>query len=155
MANTLNGKDLKAVFGAIITGGTKSLKSWPKRKPSDETDWNDEDGDDIDLTDPKFAARTFTLNVSVIGDGLDDFNAKYDGFFTEIKQAGLHELYIEDHDRTYMVYYVDQQNVSGVTRSLQANRAGIKFDLVLSEMNPNINIIPVYLVDDQDRFLTA
>jgi hypothetical protein len=155
MGNTLNGKDLKNVFGAVITGGTASLLAYPKRKASYETNWDDEDGDDIDIADPKFEARVFTLNVSVVGNGLDDFNSKYNALFTELKQGGTHELYIEDHDRTYVLYYQNQQNLSKVTRSLQLSKAGVKFDLLLSETNPNNNIIPVYLTDDQDRFLTA
>lgn len=155
MDNTLNGKSLKGLFGTLISGGSGSLLIYPKRKDSLSTDWPEEEGIDIDLSDPTFEAREFTLNMTLLADSLADFKSKYNGLFTELSGQDTHELYIGDHDTTYIVYYKSQANFKKLVNSFNNGKVGVTFDLVFGETNPDDNIPAVYLVDDQDRYLTA
>jgi len=155
MENTLNGKILKDLFGAVISGGSGSLLAYPKRKESLSTDWPEEEGIDIDLSAPTFEAREFTLNMALLAESLADFKSKYNGLFTELRGQDTHELYIADHDTTYILYYKSQSNFKKLVNSFNNGKVGVTFDLVFGETNPDDNISAVYLVEDQDRYLTA
>jgi len=153
MANALNGKDLKALFGVQVIK-TDDFLNRPKPKDSLENDFQDQDGLDKDLSARKLASRTFELPCALIATSRDDFHTKYDGLFTELTKGGLQELYLEDLDRTYYLYYEDQQPVTKLTQ-IDREHVGIKFTIIFSETDPLSNITIIYLIDDQDRYLTA
>lgn len=155
MQALLGGSDIKELYGLLISGGIPSLLALPERKDSLNHDWPEEPGLDIDLSNPQFKARQFTFNCAIIADDRDDFFSKYNGLFTALSVEGVIPLYINDHDRTYNVYYISQQNCTKLSKIINTTKVGIKFDLVFGETNPADNIPAVYLVDDQDRFLTA
>ena len=67
MADTLNGYDLKQVFGTIVNNGKAALFGWAKRKSSLEQDLQEENGILIDLDDPKYEAREITFHCSTVG----------------------------------------------------------------------------------------
>lgn len=150
-----NAHDMKETYGIVISNGTNTFLALPQRKASVSHDWPEEQGIEIDLDQPTFEPREFTLNCALIATSRDDFFAKYDGFFTEISTMGIHELYINDLDKTFLVYYKSQQNCTKLSKIINTTKVGIKFDLVLGETNPADNIPAVYLVDDEDNFLIA
>ncbi|QTE36031.1 hypothetical protein J3L18_23245 [Mucilaginibacter gossypii] len=154
MQYSLNGHDLKQTYGVLISNGSETFLAFPKRKDSLEMNWPEQDGIDKDLNDPHFEAREFKLTCALIAYGLADFNNKYNGFFTELSKLGTHELYIKDLDRTFLVYYKDQQNLTKLSQ-IDRDKCGVKFDLIFGETNPADNIPKVYLVDDEDNFLIA
>ncbi|MEO7212661.1 hypothetical protein [Mucilaginibacter sp.] len=154
MDYTLNGYDLKEMFGLVISNGSDTFLAYPKRKDSLQNNWPEQDGIDKDLTDPHFEARDFKLSCALIAEGREDFKTRYDALFTLLSGQGSKELYIADIDRAYHVYYKEQVNLTKLTQ-LNRESCGVKFDLVFAETNPFDNIPAVYLVDDQDRFLSA
>jgi hypothetical protein len=155
MQAALDAIDIKLTYGVVIGGGLKQFLAYAKRKDSVSHDFQDEQGIMKDLSSPRVQPRQFTLKCALIANSLVDFHTKNDGFFTALILPGPRHFYVADHDRTYLVYYVEQQNVTGLSKIINTDKVGIKFDLVLSETNPADNIPAVYLVDDQDRFLTA
>lgn len=154
-AYILNGKDLFGVFGTTVQSGSGSFLSFPERKGSLQHNWSDQDGLDIDLTSPKFEARDFRLQCTLISDARDDFWNKYNGLFTELSTMGTHQLYVEDLDKTYTLFYKSQTNLKKLTRLNSTSQIGVSFDLIFGETDPMDNIEAVYLVDDQDRYLIA
>lgn len=150
----LNGKDLFTIFGLVISGGSDTFLGFPKRKESLVHSWPEEQGIDIDLSEPNFEAREFKLICNLISAGRTEFWTKYNGLFTELSTQGTHNLYIKDLDRTFLIYYKSQENIGKITQ-LDKDRVAIKFDLVFGETNPEDNIEVVYLVDETDRFLIA
>lgn len=156
----LNNKNLETVFGILIErNGLNPFLSFPKRKPSQEHSWPEVSGKDIDLSHPTFEPRNFTLKciLTAYGNTIqqrnDNFWNLYNGLFTELSGSGTHELYLGALDKTYTVFYVDQQSVSKVSR--EDNRMIIKFDLLFQEVDPFTNIPKVYLTDQNGVFLTA
>jgi hypothetical protein len=154
MQYKLNGFDLRETYGVVISNGSDTFLAFPKRKESLEHNWQEQDGIDKDLAEPHFEAREFRLTCALIANGLIDFNSKYNAFFTELAKQGVHDLYIKDLDRAFKVYYKDQENMSKITQ-LDRVKCAVKFELIFGETNPADNIPTVYLVDDEDRFLTA
>ncbi|MBD1394257.1 hypothetical protein [Mucilaginibacter glaciei] len=149
-----NGYDFKALFGVTARRDSDPFIAWADVKDSLEQDFKDEDGIIKDLAEPKFKPREFTMKLALIANGREDFFYKYEAFQTVVTAPGLHELYRAENNRFYQVYFKKQTNLTTLTQ-LDALRVGIMFDLVLGELNPLANIVRVYLVDDQDRFLTA
>jgi len=160
MASKLNNKDLESVFGVFVEqGGLNDFLSFPKRKASQEHSWPEVNGKDIDLSHPTFEARQFALKCVLTASGAteqlknDNFWQLYNGLFTELSGQGVHELYLAAIDKTYTVFYVDQQSVTKVT--YEEDRMIIKFDLLFEETDPFTNIQKVYLVDQDGTFLVA
>lgn len=154
MAYSLNGKNLYNVFGLMVNSGSDTFLRYPKRKDSLSNNWLDENGLDIDLEAPRFESREFTLKCTLEATGRADFWNKYNGLFTELGGTGTHTLYVPDLDKTYTLFYKEQNNLSKLT-NLANNVVYVSFDLVFGETNPTENIEPVYLVDSDDRFLIA
>lgn len=156
-----NSQGLFAVFGIIVSldNGSRqssdSLLAWPERKPSLENNRQDQDGIEIDLDDPKFAAREFVLKCAMKANDRADFFSKYDGFRTALFSQDTHDLYSFEHDRTYHVFYKKQANFRSFSPIDVVNDIWATFDVILGETNPRLNLIDEFLVDDQDRFLIA
>ncbi len=154
MSYTLNGKDLETLFGVTVTDGSDTFLAFPKRKKSLSHNYQDKNGIDIDLSEPYFEARPFKLSCALVADSRVLFWEKYNGLFTELSLPGILDLYISDLDKTFNIYYEDQQNVGKIT-ALDGGEVCVKFDLLFSETDPADNMTAVYLVDEQDRFLIA
>lgn len=150
-AYKLNGKDLKEIFGVVISNGSDTFLAFPERKDSLENNWPDEDGIEVDLNDPTFQAREFRLNCALVASGRVDFKTKYYALFTELKRSGTHTLLIQDLDQEYEVFYKKQENITKLTQ-IDRDKVAVKFDLIFREVTDSIPA--VYLVDEQGRFLT-
>lgn len=61
----IDGYDAYDEWGVWITGKLESLIQWPKMKPVTENIWQERDGVETDLSDPKLASRDLTLNFAM------------------------------------------------------------------------------------------
>ncbi len=52
-------------WGIWVTGELESLIQWPKMKPVTENTWQESDGVETDLSDPKLASRNLTLKFAM------------------------------------------------------------------------------------------
>jgi|SRR6185437_7981526 len=153
--NSLNGHDLKETYGLVISNGTSQFLQFPARKDSVNHDWPEEQGLDIDLGNPKFKAREFTLTCAIIADNQDDFKSRYNGLFTELSGLDTHALYLGELDETYQVYYKNQVNLTKLSKINNTVKVGVKFDLVFGETNPDDNMSAVFLVDDNGAYIVV
>lgn len=154
MQATLNDNDIFSAYGLTIMSGMETFLAYPKRKDSVSHDWPEEEGIDIDLSEPHFEAREFTLKVLLMGADRTDFKAKYYSLFAELSSANNMELYFTDLDQIFTVYFKAQNNVSKVKRKLDSQNVGVSFDLVFGESDPNDNI-DVFIVTDLDEYIIA
>jgi len=155
-AYILNGADLREAYGLIVEGGSGSFLALPARKEPLSHDFRDRDGLDVDLWQPRFRAREFTLSCALCAPGRDAFWARYNALFTELAGSGAHELEIADLARKFRVYYKEQRNVRKLTPlDGAAGGAWLRFDLVLAEASWEDNMDRVYLVDHEGRHLTT
>ena len=160
MASKLNNKDIRALFGLYIErDGYDDFLSFPKRKESLKKNWADQNGQQVDLSEPFFEPRQFRLKcvLKAIGNTIqekkENFWNQYNALFTELKQPGSLDLYIEALGKTFTLFYVDQANVD--KKGIETKRMFITFDLIFEETDPSINIPDVFLVDENDNFLIA
>ncbi|MGJ1420438.1 hypothetical protein ACR79T_12495 [Sphingobacterium spiritivorum] len=149
----LNNNDLYTIFGVLVEGGSNSFLAYPSRKDSMTHDFTDKNGLDIDLQDPRFNSREFTLNCALTASSVEDFWTKYNALFTELSNSGTHKLSITDLGRDYRVYYKEQRNIRKLTPLSGKPEVWIKFDLVFGEANWTDNIEAVYLIDHDGNYL--
>lgn len=147
----VSGINLKEIFGVSIKNGVNAMLALPDRKQSLSHDFPEEDGIDIDLSNPTFSARDFTFNCILEGDTVEELTSRYLGLFTLLKQEGTYSIYNDFINITINVFYQKQGNLSDIQRT-SAGYA-ITFDLTFGEADPNTNLPTVYLVDDLNRFL--
>ncbi|ODM52219.1 hypothetical protein BFF93_15675 [Elizabethkingia meningoseptica] len=130
--DTLNGKNLLSDFNLVIQTGTAGLLDYPERKESLSNDWAEENGQEYDLSSPKFKDKEVTLSCAMMAPDDGDFWFYYQAFFSEIAKPGWQDLYIYDHSQTYKVFY---KKTSGFVKSLKRLKdvptVFVKFQLTL------------------------
>lgn len=147
----LNGVDIEATYGCVITNGMDMFFQLPGRKDSVDNDFEDEDGEDIDLTAPKFKARPFGFNCTIDSTGPSDFKTKFFGMFAILKQQDTYTLYNDFFDMTLNLYYIDQTNPSGMYKTEKG--IAMSFTLNFGETDPFGNMPIVELIDDLGNVL--
>ena len=59
----IDGEDMYLRFGAVfISGGYDDILTFPALKDPDKNDWPEEDGVEVDLSDPKLSSKEITLD---------------------------------------------------------------------------------------------
>lgn len=130
--DTLNGINLLQSFSLVIQTGTARLLEFPERKETLTNDWREENGSDYDLTNPKFKDKEVTLNCAILADNAAAFWNFYNSFWAEISKAGWQNLYIQDHDKTYQVFYRRSGSFQKLGKRLNnVPKVFVKFELTL------------------------
>ncbi len=128
----INNKNLYDAFGLVIQTGTQDLLKYPERKPRLENDWAEEHGKEYDLKEPKFKDKEVSLHCAFKADNDTAFWQGYNAFFSEITKEGWQDLYIDDHSKTYKVFY---KNSTAFKKSLKRLKnvptVFVKFELIL------------------------
>lgn len=151
----LNGQDLETTYGVIITNGVNAMMALPDRKASVSHDFPEQDGLDIDLTQPRFSARAFVFNCVLHAISIQDLQNKYFALFTMLRGAGSYQLFNSFLNLTINIYYTKQSNIGNIYKSVKNGVEGyaIKFDLNFNETNPDDNIPNIYLTNQDGQFL--
>lgn len=75
--------------------GYRQLIQMPGFKQLDTTEWDEEDGVEVDLTDPQLEARTLQIEFNMT-------NIRYaEDLFDELSQGSYHEFYFPELEKTY------------------------------------------------------
>ncbi len=128
----INDKNLFDEFGLIIQTGTAKLLKFPKRKDSLSYDWQDENGMQYDLQDPKFEDKEVVLQCAIIADNDSEFWQKYNALFAELSKPNYQQLYIYDHSKTYDIFYKDSDDFEKATKRLKnIDKIFVKFNLII------------------------
>lgn len=130
--DTINGKNLKNIFGLIIQTGTERLLEFPERKESLSNDWEDENGKEYDLAAPKFKDKEVSITCIIIADNDTQFWNYHQLFLAELQLPNYQSLFIEDHGKTYQVFYKKSNNFRKISKRLKGVlKVVVKFEIVL------------------------
>lgn len=147
----INGNDLFETFAVGIENGVEDFLKFPSRKASVQTDWQEEQGLDIDLSNPVFASRDIVLKCWCAGNGNVDFWKKYNGFFVQISQPGTFVLFNTTIQIGFNVFYKQAGTVSFITNQGGNKEVAAKFEITVTEPKPmtGFRVQPTtgYLVD--------
>ncbi len=101
----LDGWDIAEAYGAtLLEGSLESLLSPPPIKDPPAVDWGEEDGMDVDLSQPAFATRTVELHFLVRG-GI--YGAGY--FLESLAMAKPHRIGVEGIEGEFTLRLTDQR----------------------------------------------
>ncbi len=130
--DTLNGVNLLSGFGLIIQTGAAALLEYPERKESVKYDWPEENGVQYDLAAPRFKDKEITLRCAILKDTHVQFWAAYNALYLQLSKPGAQQLYIDDHGKTYSVFYKKSGNFNiRLKRLKNVSKVFVKFDLTL------------------------
>jgi len=130
--DTINNKNLLSVYKLIIQTGTQDLLIFPERKESLSNDWREENGTETDLELVRFKDKEVDLNCMFIVSNDAEYWSCYNAFFAEITKPGLQNLFIDDHSKTYQVYYKKTSGFKKVSKRLKnVPKVAVKFTLTL------------------------
>lgn len=84
----IDGKDAYKQWGVyVVSGGWNELISYPSLKSVDYNDWQEEDGIEADLSDPKLNAKEASLNIAYGG-----LYSRFIEFITLLADGAYHEF---------------------------------------------------------------
>ena len=98
--------------------------------------WQDEHGETLDLTRPRFESREITLECYIKGEGKLDFVDKVNKFLSAFRGAGTHRLMIDINPTKPLVYEVYSPNAVAVTKTWSDDLMIGTFSIKLKEPEP-------------------
>ena len=103
----VDGNDAWIDYGIFVEQyGYKALIQMPSFKKLDSTEWDEYDGEDVDLTDPKLDTRTFNIQFCMT-------NIRYaEDFFYDLSQGAYHTLQFADLKKSYRLRMVSNGTFS-------------------------------------------
>lgn len=136
----IDGVDIWSTYGAVILKDSyNSLLAYPDRKDPDSNDWFEEDGLEVDLSNPKFEAKTVSLSVGIYADSKVNLLNKRSGLFALLSGQGYRSLYIKSLDKTWQLRYTGASSPSA-SRLVNGNQFHLEQELTFSMDNPLQNI---------------
>lgn len=84
----IDGINITSTYGIFIhEGGFDGIVSLPEMKEPDVTDWAEENGIEVDLSEPKLKAKEFEIGFATVNN-----NADVNGFINTIIDGAYHEF---------------------------------------------------------------
>jgi hypothetical protein len=154
----LDAVDLWSGYHTLILNGTTDFLKYAPKKESTEYSWPDQHGLDVDLTTPKFQARTITLNCAIICDDRTVFNDNYTALITQLMLPGFHSITVNAHGpKTYSVEYRECNNYKPVwPLTVDGTSYNVhQFTLIVRELEPNPGAVTLRLVDESGRYIVS
>lgn len=154
----LDSTDLWNGYHTIILDGTTDFLKYAPKKESTEYNWPDQHGLDVDLSTPKFAARTITLNCAIICDDRTDFFDNYTALINQLMLPGFHSITVNAHGpKSYSCEYRQCNKYEAVfAHTIEGTSYNIhRFDLVLRELEPNPGETELRLVDETGIYIIS
>lgn len=138
---TINGKDLYTQFGVqVLKGSYGEILSPPALKERLEHDFPDRHGVVVDTLSPLvYMARTYKINVLLVGADSTDFWAKYKAFFAEIATPEPFTLHVADLGVRVTLLYTGA-NCTKKPRSLKSGRVAVAYEITVNEYNPHLRV---------------
>lgn len=106
----IDGQDAFTAYGIYVTkGGWKGLVQWAALKDIEYNDWQEEDGIEADLSDPKLNTREADITVAVrrLSDGYLTLNEK-------LSDGAYHEFDCREIGRTFKLRLVSMPSISNI-----------------------------------------
>ena len=113
---TIDSIDVWTTFGAfLLKGSYDALLKPAKRKDSLKSNWPEQNGIDIDLSDPHYEAKEAELLFMISASGESEWWTRYDAFFALIMSAGERSIYVKELSRTFHGYYLETPSYEQLT----------------------------------------
>lgn len=149
----INGNDIDSLYRSKPLNLISQINQYLNRKVSVTTNWQDEDGQEMDTTYPKFDPRNFVIKFIVSGDNIADLLTNYWSLFSLLKIGGTYSLYNDYSNQTIFILYQKQDSLSQPFND-SVNGLSFTFNLTFTETDPFSNIPNIVLVDGTNRYLT-
>ena len=101
----IDGIDITTLGMFIVKGGDTGFVMFPEAKEPEYNDWPEETGLEVDLDNPVFNARKFTVQYYCKGDA-SNFQNRIDAFYELHYQIGYRSIYIREFDKTFQLRFV-------------------------------------------------
>ena len=102
----MDGDDLYTTYGIFaVRGSLHDLVKLPSMKPDSSYSWPGENGDDIDTTDRKTAAREITLTFMLVATEVQQMFDFRDAFFSALRADGYRLFGFNALEREYALLY--------------------------------------------------
>lgn len=134
MILTVDNTDLSTTYGMLCVRSQGELDML-KVKKGNTQNYNDEHGEDIDLSQVFYEPREIQLDFIIKATSNTDFVAKMRDFAAFITAPGLHVLKYPIINRPFFVYCMGDANLDKLTKWNSALMAG-KFNIKLIEPRP-------------------
>lgn len=170
MANTLTGRyfldgvDLFQRYSLFIEGGTDGFLDYAPKKDGIVRVWQDNDGEDHDLTNIFLSGRDVTLNCAIVVDAAtqaDDFMAIYDAFLSHLRMPGKRRFKAARFgNRSFSVFYKGCSGWKMYTpiydkAGVALPKVACKFNLTLREPEPDMGNSEVFLTTETGVFIVT
>jgi hypothetical protein len=153
----MDGADLYLVYRVVLgPGSSDGFLRYPDRKEGTVNDWQDENGEEVDLSRVFLKSREVTLNCSFICENEAQFKECYTSFLVALVQPGQRRLEITELSKSYYVIYKGTPSFERVTRIKEGTFRGkiaCKFTLTVKELQPKLDATNVHLVTQNGLFL--
>lgn len=128
--------ELLSNFGTVILTGTEELLAFPERKETYSNDWAEQNGEEYDLSAPKFKDKEVSLKLGILADNDVQFWQNHRRLFAHLKREGILKLYIYDHSREYDVFYKKSSSFKKSTKRLKnVEKVFVKFEITFRVIN--------------------
>jgi hypothetical protein len=122
--------DIYAEYGVILLRGSyDGLLQPPKRKTSLSNNWQDEDGLDIDLTEPHWEEKDVDLKFLLVAPDETTWWANYTNFFALVQQFGRRVLQVSELKMSFDFYYKEVDNYTQLTTITNTKLIAAQFTL--------------------------
>ncbi|ARK08882.1 hypothetical protein A6C57_00355 [Fibrella sp. ES10-3-2-2] len=134
LAYFINGIDF-AQFGVGVSE-SRGLLDGLAMKLSRSYDWPDQHGEVIDLSTPRFQARTIELDCFLLADSSGQFLQRWTGLLSQFQKANTQRLQINLFDQEPLVYDVCITDPAELSKIWRNGPMGGRFTLKLKEPDP-------------------
>ena len=111
----IDGINITSTYGIFIhEGGFDGIVSLPEMKEPEVTDWAEENGFEVDLSDPKLKAKEFEIGFATVNN-----NADVNGFINTIIDGAYHEFTFTDLGVTKLLRLLSGIQFAGTILNLR------------------------------------
>jgi len=120
---TIDTIDIWTTYGAfLLKGSYDALMKLPKRKESLNNNWPDQNGLDIDLTDPHYEVLEADLSFIVSASSEAQWWTRYNALRTLLLSSGLRTIYVRELSKTFHAFYKDTVTYEQLTTIKRVNK---------------------------------
>src|ERR1035437_8452547 len=130
--------DIWTTYGAfMLKGSYDSFMKPAKRKVSLSNNWPEQNGLDIDLTDPKYEAKEVEPSFILSASSETEWWTRYNAFFALLKLAGERSFYVRELNKTFLIYYIETPTYVQLTKIKSVNQVVAQFTIKFGIANPD------------------
>ncbi len=150
----IDGVDIATMGAFICRSGDNDFISFPQRKDPPENDWPEEDGAEVDDSDPVFHAKKVTVKYYLKGDQITFIN-RLSGFVDLHRQSGYRSIYVREFNKTFLLRFIE---ISGYEQKHGFSLSGEKsayIDVTYSMDDPLQFLNPLIVLPEGGRSINT